>query len=171
MAKCRRAGTAGIYRATLMSLACTHVMLAAIQAMAAKVSTPQTLARKRSKCYVHRIAAGGLDTTSSEDEEETILNETGVPPAFSFTAYTLMDAVMSCTSCPELEGQAVYPIAGLGGSAARQGVSCDQVTCHLAGLCISSSKLWPILSAWHARGATEHFFPSPGPPSVGTIRP
>ena len=48
MAERRRAGIAGIYHATLVYLACTHVMLAAIQAMTARATTPQTLARKRS---------------------------------------------------------------------------------------------------------------------------
>ena len=71
MAKRSRAGTAGIYRAALMYLVCTHVLLSAVRAMAASISTPQTLARKRSKGYALRIVAGGLDTTSSEDEEGT----------------------------------------------------------------------------------------------------
>ena len=52
-------------------------MLAVIRAMAASMSTPQTLARKRSKGYAPRIAAGGLDTTSSGDEEGTAVNDTG----------------------------------------------------------------------------------------------
>ena len=72
-----RAGISGIYRATLMYLACTHVMLAAITATAASVFTPQTLARKWSKGFAQRIAAGGLDTTSSGDEEGTAVNDTG----------------------------------------------------------------------------------------------
>ena len=45
----QRAGIEGIYHATLMYLTCTDVRLAAIRAMAARASTPQTLARKRSK--------------------------------------------------------------------------------------------------------------------------
>ena len=68
MAKRRRAGNAGIYRVALMYLASLHVLLAAIRAMAASVSTPQTLALKWSKGYAQRIVVGGLDTTSSEDE-------------------------------------------------------------------------------------------------------
>ena len=57
MAERRRAGLAGIYHATLMYLTCTDVMLAAIRDMAARArsSTPQTLARKRSKGYSPRI--------------------------------------------------------------------------------------------------------------------
>ena len=83
MTKRRRAGTAGIYRATLMYLACTHVMRAAIRAMAASASTPQTLARKRSKGYAPRTVAARPSATSSDDEQVTVLNETGVlPPAF-----------------------------------------------------------------------------------------
>ena len=46
--ECQRAGIEGIYHATLMYLTCTDVMLAAISAMAARASTPQTLARKQS---------------------------------------------------------------------------------------------------------------------------
>ena len=82
MANRSRAGLAGVYHATLMYLACTHVMLAAIQAMAARASTPQTFARKRSKGYALRIVAGGLYDTSSEDEEVIVQNETGAPLAF-----------------------------------------------------------------------------------------
>ena len=43
MANRSRAGLAGVYHATLMYLACTHVMLEAIRAMAARASTPQGL--------------------------------------------------------------------------------------------------------------------------------
>ena len=88
MANCRRLGNAGICRATLMYLACTHVMLAAIRAMAASesVSTPQTLAHKRRKGYAPSIVAGGPDTTSSEDGQGTILDETGALQARCTTA-------------------------------------------------------------------------------------
>ena len=64
------------------------------------MSTPQTLARKRSKGYAKRIVAGGLDATSSEDEEVTVLNETGAPLAFCFAADIFTDAVMQRTSLP-----------------------------------------------------------------------
>ena len=125
MSKHRRLGNAGIYRATLLHLAFTHVMLAAIRAMAPSVSTPQTHARKRSKGRAPRIVAGGLDTTLSEVEQGIVLNETGAPPAFCSTAYIFTDAVTQRTSCPE--GQAVHPIAGLIGAASRHGVSVAQV--------------------------------------------
>ena len=52
-------------------------MLAVISAIAASVSTLQTLARKRSRGYAPHIVAGGLDTTSSEDEQGIVVNETG----------------------------------------------------------------------------------------------
>ena len=81
MAKRHRLGNTGICRATLMYLACTHVLLAAIRAMAESVSTPQTIARKLSKGYVPRIVADGQDTTSSEEEQGAVLNETGSPLA------------------------------------------------------------------------------------------
>ena len=55
------------------------------------VSTPQTLARKRSMGYAPRIVAGGLDTTSSEDEQGTAVNETGAR-FVCFTAYIFTDA-------------------------------------------------------------------------------
>ena len=95
VAKRRRTGIAGICRASLMYLACTRVLLAAIRAISASVSTSQTLARKRSKGYAPRIVAGGLDTTSSEDEqlEGTVLNETGAPLACCITAYIFTDPV------------------------------------------------------------------------------
>ena len=82
MAERRRAGLAGIYHATLMYLTCTDVMLAAIRDMAARAraSTPQTLARKRSKGYAPRKVAAGTYAKSSEDEDVTILHETGTPP-------------------------------------------------------------------------------------------
>ena len=83
--ECQRAGLAGIYHATLVYLTCTDALLAAIRAMAAQVSTPQTLARKRSKgcaVYAPRTVAAGPSATSSDDEEVTVLNETGAPPAF-----------------------------------------------------------------------------------------
>ena len=84
MAERRRAGLAGIYHATLMYLTCTDVMLAAIRDMAARAraSTPQTLARKRSKGYALRTVAARPSATSSYDEDVTVLNETGAPPAF-----------------------------------------------------------------------------------------
>ena len=47
----QRAGIAGIYDSILMYNTCTDVMLAAIRAMAARASTPQTLERKRNKGY------------------------------------------------------------------------------------------------------------------------
>ena len=59
-----------------MYLTCTDVMLAAIRAMAARATTPQTLARKRSKGYAPRIVAAGTYATTSDDEE--VINETGV---------------------------------------------------------------------------------------------
>ena len=66
-----------------MYLTCTDVMLAAIRAMAARASTPQTLARKRSKGYAPRIVAAGTYATTSDDEEVTVINETDAPPAFN----------------------------------------------------------------------------------------
>ena len=83
MAERRRAGIAGIYQAILMNLTCTDVMLAAIRdAARARASTPQTLARKRSKGYAPRTVAARPSATSSNDEEVTVLNKTGAPPAF-----------------------------------------------------------------------------------------
>ena len=79
MAERRRAGLECqcIYHATLMYLTCTDVMLAAIRDMAARAraSTPQTLARKRSKGYAPRLVATG--TYSSDYEDVIIVNETG----------------------------------------------------------------------------------------------
>ena len=64
---------------------CTDVMLAAIRDMAARAraSTPQTLARKRSKGYAPCIVAAGTYPTTSDDEEleVIVINETGAPPA------------------------------------------------------------------------------------------
>ena len=74
MAKRRHAGIAGIYHSTLKFLTCSHVMLAVIRSMAASMSTSQTLARKRSKGYTPRIVAGGLYTSSSEDEQDIIVH-------------------------------------------------------------------------------------------------
>jgi hypothetical protein len=85
MARRHHQGTAGIYRGAL-NLAYTDALLAAIQAMAASVSTLQTLARKRSKGYAQRLVAGGVECTSSEEEYGTVLNETGAQPASSITA-------------------------------------------------------------------------------------
>ena len=86
MAESCRAGLGGICHATLMfpSIPCTDVMLAAIQDMAARAraSTRQTLARKRSKGYAQRMVAAGTYATLSEDDEVTVLNETGAPAAF-----------------------------------------------------------------------------------------
>ena len=81
----QRAEIEGIYHATLMYLTCTDVMLEAIRDMTAPASTlqtPQTLARKRSKGYAPRIVATGTYSTTSDDEEVTVLNEKGAPPAF-----------------------------------------------------------------------------------------
>ena len=52
-------------------------LLAAIRDMAARArtSTPQTFARKRSKGYAPRLVAIGK--YPSNDEEVTVLNETG----------------------------------------------------------------------------------------------
>ena len=47
----QRAGIEGIYHAAFMYLTCIDVMLAAIRDMVARASTPQTLARKKSKGY------------------------------------------------------------------------------------------------------------------------
>ena len=84
MAELHRAGLAGIYHATHMNLTCTDFMLAAIRDMAtrARASTQQTLARKWSKGYALLTVAAGPSATSSDDEEVTVLNETGAPPAF-----------------------------------------------------------------------------------------
>ncbi len=55
-------------------LAITYAYLAAIRAM----TTPQTLARKGSKGYAPRIVAGGIDTSSSQGEEQLpVRNEKG----------------------------------------------------------------------------------------------
>ena len=58
-------------------MVCLH---AAIRAMAARASTstPQTLARKKSKGYAPRIVAMGYGKYPSDDEEVTVLNKTGV---------------------------------------------------------------------------------------------
>ena len=78
----QREGIEGIYDAILMYNTCTDVMLAAIRDMAARASTPQTLARKRSKGYAPRIvAAGTYPTTSDDDDDVIVINETGSPPA------------------------------------------------------------------------------------------
>ena len=52
---------------------CLH---AAIRAMAARTSTPQTLVRKRSKGYAPRLVAIGK--YPSDDEEVTVIDEPGV---------------------------------------------------------------------------------------------
>ena len=58
-------------------MVCLH---AAIRAMAARTSTstPQTLARKKSKGYAPRIVAMGYGKYPSDDEAVTVLNKPGV---------------------------------------------------------------------------------------------
>ena len=88
-------------------------MLAGIRAMAARASTPQTLALKRSKGYAPR--------TTSDDEDVIFVKEIG-----AHTAYLLFLRVYLLTMSRHSEAQA---FAGLGGSAARQGVSTHQIPC------------------------------------------
>ncbi len=82
-------GTTGIHIVCAQTLACTDALLVTIQATAARVSTPQTLARKRSKGYAPRLVVGGVDTTSSDEEQATALNDTGVPSASTITVGSL----------------------------------------------------------------------------------
>jgi hypothetical protein len=74
------------YIARAQNLAYTDELFAAIRAMAASVSILQTLAHKLSKGYAQHLAAGGANTTSSEEEQGTVLNETRVQPASSIRA-------------------------------------------------------------------------------------
>ena len=78
----QQAGIEGIYQAKHMYLhtlmVCFH---AAIRAMAARArtSTPQTLARKKSKGYAPRLVAMGYGKDPSDDDEDvTFLIKTGV---------------------------------------------------------------------------------------------
>ena len=91
-------------------------MLAAIRDMAARASTPQTLERKRNKGYAPR-------DDEDNDEDVIFVKESG-----THTAYLLFLRVylltMSRRSCREAQS-----IGGLGGSAARQGVSAHQISC------------------------------------------
>ncbi len=64
-----------------LNLSYTDELLAAIRAIAASVSTLQSLSRKRSKGYAPHLVAGGVDTTSSEEEQGAVLSETGAPTA------------------------------------------------------------------------------------------
>ena len=57
-------------------------MIAAIRKMAARASTPQTLARKRSKGYAPRIVAAGTYATTSDDEDVIFVTESGTHTAF-----------------------------------------------------------------------------------------
>ena len=75
----QQAGIEGIYQAKHMFLHTLMVCLhAAIRAMAARASTstPQTLARKKSKGYAPRLVAIGK--YPSDDEAVTVLNKPGV---------------------------------------------------------------------------------------------
>jgi hypothetical protein len=51
-----------IYIMRALNITFTDALLAAIKAMAPRVYTPQTLARKQSKGYAPRSVAGGVDT-------------------------------------------------------------------------------------------------------------
>ena len=68
-------------------------MLAAIRDMAARASTPQTLARKRSKGYAPRIVAARMYATTSDDEDVIFVNEIG-----AHTAYLLFLRIYTQTS-------------------------------------------------------------------------
>ena len=83
--------------------------------MAAR-ATPKTLARKRSKGYAPR-------NDEDEDDDVIFVKEIGAHTAdlLFLRVYLLTVSRRSCR-----EAQA---IAGLGGSAARQGVSAHQIPC------------------------------------------
>ena len=169
MAKRSRLGNAGIYRATLMYLACTHVMLAAIRAMAASVSTLQTLARKRSKGRAPRIVAGGLDTTLSEDEQGTVLNETGAPLArvvsrriSSLTQSRRAPVALKDKQCTLSPASSAPPPAKVSPPLKLPVID--------ARLLISSSKVRPILSG-SREVPLDIFFSLLALPGVGTIPP
>ena len=116
-----------------MYLTCTDVMLAAIRAMAARASTPQTLARKRSKGYAPRIVAAGTYPTTSDDEEVIVINETDAPPAGISRRMSPLTMTRRAGKGARGAGrcaqeQAEHPIATLGGAAPCQGVPAAQVT-------------------------------------------
>ncbi len=89
-----------VYIVLALNLACTHVLLAAIRAITATMSTPQTLARKRSEGYALHLVAGA-DTTSSEEEHDTVLKKKGVLLTFCVTAHLFTDTVTPHTRCSE----------------------------------------------------------------------
>ena len=128
----QRVGIEGISLATLMYVTCTDVVLAAIRAMAARASTPQTLARKRSKGYAPRILAAGTYPTTSDDEKVIVINETGAPPAGNsrrispLTMPRRRQGARGAGRCAQ--EQAEHPIAAIGGAAPCQGVPAAQVT-------------------------------------------
>ena len=107
---------------------CTDVMLAAIRAMVARTSTPQTLERKQSKGYAQRLVAAGTYPTTSDDEEVIVINETGAPPAGISRRISprTMSRARGAGSCAQQ--QAEHTIAALGGAAPCQGVPAAQVT-------------------------------------------
>ncbi len=65
-----------------LNLAITDALLSAIRAMSTSASIPQILAHKGSEGYAPRLGAGGIDTTSSKDEDlSPALNEEGASHA------------------------------------------------------------------------------------------
>ncbi len=66
--------------------------------MAARVSTPQTLACKQSKGFAPRLVAISVDTTSSDEEQGTIQNDTGALQASSIVAYCFTHVLTLSTS-------------------------------------------------------------------------
>ena len=147
MAKHRRVDIAGIYRATLKFLTCSHVILTVIRAMAASVSTPQTLARKWSKGYAPRIVAGRPDTTTSEDEHGTAVNETGacfVPRSISSMMHSRRAKVAL-----NLKGKPRKVTPALAAPPPAKVSRQIKLPVIDAKLLISSSKVQPLLSNLH----------------------
>ena len=112
----QQAGIEGLHAAALICLACTYVVHAAIRAMAAR-ATPKTLARKRSKGY----AAPRDD--EDEDDDVIFVKEIGAHTADLLFLW-VYPLTVSRGSLREAQA-----IAGLGGSAALQGVSTHQIFC------------------------------------------
>ncbi len=85
------------------------------------MAPPQTLARKGSKDYAPHLVAGGIDTSSSEDEQSPVRNEKGSSLVFYLISNRLTDTVAKRSSCPH--GQAKESYGCVGGAAAHQGLT------------------------------------------------
>ncbi len=93
------------------------------------MATPQTLARKGSKGHAPRIVAGGIDTSSSKEEEQLPVRNEKV----CGSTYLMLHRFTDIGSCYP-HSQAEKPYGGVDGAADGQGDTAKQVagqdTCH-----------------------------------------